>query len=187
MLRTIVAEQYVSLVNVFLTTGRLRRMADLAGLRAIPAARARLEEEELALIDRARRDGATWADIADALGLTSRQAAEQRRLRLATAAAKSVRPELDRAYGESIAAMRAAAAELHRRIGADRRWDRRFVRAALVRETLTASADAPAGSLFSLVMAVVDDLSVHVTLPGPTRAAVDRLRAALEAAAPRTT
>ena len=38
-------------------------------LQAIPAARARLDATELALIDRARRDGATWADIASALGL----------------------------------------------------------------------------------------------------------------------
>ena len=161
-------------------------MADLADLRAIPAARARLDAEELALIDRARREGATWADIAEALGLTSRQAAEQRRLRLATAASGSVRPELDRPYGERIASLRAAAADLHRRVGADRRWDRRFVRAALVRETLAATADAPAGSLFSLAAAAVDDLTpvVAAALPGPTRAAVDRLRTALEAAAP---
>ncbi|WP_312034447.1 hypothetical protein [Actinoplanes sp. TBRC 11911] len=161
-------------------------MAELAELRAVPAARARLDAEELALIDRARREGATWADIADALGLTSRQAAEQRRLRLATAASAGVRAELDRAYGQGIAGLRAAAAELHRRVGADRRWDRRFVRAALVRETLEASADAPGGSLFSLAAAVVGDLSPEVTaaLPGPSRAAVGRLRAALEAAAP---
>jgi hypothetical protein len=161
-------------------------MADLTDLRAIPAARARLDAAELELIDRARRGGATWADIADALGLTSRQAAEQRRLRLASAASRPARPELDHAHGESIAALRAAAAELHRRIGADRRWDRRFVRAPLVRETLAATPDAPAGSLFSLVVAVVDDLSPNSVagLPGPTRAAVDRLRTALESAAP---
>jgi hypothetical protein len=51
---------------------------DVGDLRAIPAARARLDAAELALIDGARRDGATWADVAEALGLGSRQAAEQR-------------------------------------------------------------------------------------------------------------
>jgi len=163
-------------------------MADLSDLRAVPAARARLDAAELALIDRARRDGATWGEIASALGLSTRQAAEQRRLRLATAAARPARPDLDRGYGGSIADLRAAAVELHRRVGADRRWDRRFTRATLVRETLAAAPEAAPGSLFFLVVAVVTDLD-EVTargrgLPGPTRVAVERLRAALEAAAP---
>ena len=158
-------------------------MADLSGLRAVPAARARLDATELTLIDQARRAGATWADIAAALGLSSRQAAEQRRLRLATAALQAP-AELDERYGERIAALRTAAAELHRRIGADRRWDRRFARAVLVRETLAATPSAPAGSLFELVTAVADDLAEVPALPGPTRAAVHRLRAALEEAQP---
>ena len=168
-------------------------MVDLSELRAVPAARARLDAEELALIDRARRAGATWAAVADALGLGSRQAAEQRRLRLARAA---TRPALPEAYGERIAELRAAALDLHRRVGADRRWDRRFTRAALVRETLAAAVEAPGGALFALVRAVGEDLAevagpppgeggpVFPALPGPTRAAAERLRAALEAAAP---
>jgi len=160
-------------------------MADLSDLRAIPAARARLDAAELALIDQARRDGVTWADIAEALGLTSRQAAEQRRLRLATAALRTP-AGVDEGYGERIAALRAAAVDLHRRIGADRRWDRRFTRAALVRETLVAAHDAPGGSLFALVTEVVRDLGEGAGLPGPTRSAVDRLRSALAAASPKT-
>ena len=170
-------------------------MDELDELRAIPAARARLDAEELALMDRARRSGATWTQIAEALGLGSRQAAEQRRLRLARAA---VRPALPEAYGDRIADLRAATAELHRRIGADRRWDRRFTRAALVRETLAVASDAPGGALFALVRAVADDLAEVAgeaavpggaalqALPGPTRAAVDRLRTALDAAAPQS-
>ena len=166
-------------------------MADLTDLRAIPAAHARLDAAELELIDRARRAGATWADIAAALGLSSRQAAEQRRWRLATAAAPR-RP--GEAYGESIAALRSAAMELRLRTGADRRWDGRFTRAALVRETLAAAPDAPAGALFSLVEQVVADLAeafgpegaagARRPLPGPTRAAVERLRRALADAVP---
>ncbi|NED50779.1 hypothetical protein G3I24_07635, partial [Micromonospora aurantiaca] len=57
----------------------------LTRLSEIVAARARLDDRELDLIDRARHDGATWAEIARALGLGSRQAAEQRRQRLVAA------------------------------------------------------------------------------------------------------
>jgi hypothetical protein len=159
-------------------------MADLSDLRAIPAARARLDAEELELIDRARRAGATWAQIATALGLTSRQAAEQRRLRLA-AMVRPVRGDLDHGYGARLADLRTAAVELHRRIGADRRWDARFGRAALVRETLAATPEAVGGGLFSLVRDAVGDLeSAGCPLPQPTAAAVRRLREALAAASP---
>ncbi|MEV4349869.1 hypothetical protein AB0J83_35880 [Actinoplanes sp. NPDC049596] len=157
-------------------------MEGLKELRKIPEARARLDAEELALIDQARRAGATWSDIAAALGLSSRQAAEQRRLRLAAAAARPDGPE---EFGDRVAQLRQAAAELHRRVGADRRWDRRFVRAALVRDTLATAVDAPGGALFALVAAAIDDLSEAAgSMPGPTRAAIDRLRRALEAAQP---
>jgi hypothetical protein len=101
------------------------------------------------------------------------------------AAVRPIRQDLDIRYGESIAAIRAAAVELHRRIGADRRWDGRFGRAILVRQTLEAAPEAVAGSLFSLVADVIADLdAVPRPLPAPTRAAVDRLRAALAAATP---
>ncbi|MEV6844494.1 hypothetical protein [Actinoplanes sp. NPDC051411] len=157
----------------------------LESLRDIPAARARLESAELDLIDRARRSGATWADIASALGLASRQAAEQRRLRLATSVARLRQQSLDDSLSASIAALRTAAVELDRRIGADRRWDNRFPRATLVRMTLTAALTAPPGGLFSLVRDVSDDLAgCAVTFPRPTQAAVDQLLTALEAATP---
>ncbi|WP_127501297.1 hypothetical protein [Actinoplanes solisilvae] len=138
-------------------------MADLADLRAIPSARARLDVEELDLIDRARRDGATWGEIADALGLGSRQAAEQRRLRLVTAVRD--RPSTPDEYGQSIADLREAALELHRRVGADRRWDRRFNRAVLVRETLSAVPGAAGGALFALIEAVIADLDAAFGSP----------------------
>ncbi len=157
-------------------------MVAVRQLRDIPAARAELDAAELALIDEARRNGATWSDLAEALGLASRQAAEQRRQRLAAAALRAPADS-----DERIAALRAAALDLHRRIGADRRWDRRFTRAALVRETLAVVLDAPPGSLFSLVAASVTDLeAVLQTFGGPTRAAVDRLRASLAEAFPRS-
>jgi hypothetical protein len=159
-------------------------VADLSALRAIPAERARLDARELALIDRARRAGATWVEIAEALGLGSRQAAEQRRLRL-TSAVHPAATDLDRGLGAEVSDLRAAAADLHRRIGADRRWDRRFTRAALVRQTLAAAPDAPISALFALVADAVSDLSAAgPPLPAATRAAVTRLSAALEAATP---
>jgi hypothetical protein len=161
-------------------------MADLGDLRSIPARRARLDADELQLIDQARREGATWPEIAAALGLASRQAAEQRRLRLARAAESASRPlrlQLDEGYGHRVPRLRESAVDLHRKIGADRRWDRRFARAALVRETLEAAPDAPAGALFDLVGAALADLSGPV-LPAPLKAAVDRLRDRLAEARP---
>ncbi|WP_250030431.1 DUF2857 domain-containing protein [Paractinoplanes maris] len=161
-------------------------MADLSGLRGVPAARARIDAEELELIDRARRAGATWGEIADALGLGSRQAAEQRRLRL-VAAVRGRLPGPD-PYGESLARLRSAALEVHRRVGADRRWDRRFTRAVLVRETLSAVPEATGGALFALVEAVIADVGSSDgarPLPAPTRAAFDRLREALIQASPK--
>jgi hypothetical protein len=153
----------------------------LTALAAVPAERARLDEAELVLVDQARRAGATWADIASALGLASRQAAEQRRLRLATSVARS----RDETYGPELAAVRAAAADLERRAGADRRWDARFTRAALVRLTLAAAPTAADGGLFSLVEAALSDLAAAApTLPRPTREAVERLAVAFEAARP---
>ncbi|MEU8612621.1 hypothetical protein AB0C29_31975, partial [Actinoplanes sp. NPDC048791] len=80
--------------------------AELGHLAEIGAARAALDERELELIDRARQAGATWSQIAAALGLTSRQAAEQRRQRL-VAAARSRRHEQDLRYAHSIVTLRA--------------------------------------------------------------------------------
>jgi hypothetical protein len=157
----------------------------LEALRAIPAERARLDAAELDLVDRSRRAGATWSDIASALGLTSRQAAEQRRLRLATSVTRLRQQTLDDGLVAPIADLRAAAVDLDRRIGADRRWDTRFPRAELVRMTLTAALTAPPGALFALVNDAAGDLLGCATiLPRPTQAAVDRLRTALGAATP---
>lgn len=159
-------------------------------LAAMAAARAAFDERELRLIDQARRDGATWAEIAGALGLASRQAAEQRRQRLAAAvtrAAAMQRQEQDFRYGDDIAALRAATIALRRRIEADPRWDRRFLRAALVRETVATAAEAGPGPLFALVAQAMTDLAESgvVAFPPSTAAAVAQTRKALRAAAPR--
>ncbi|MCZ7436908.1 hypothetical protein O7598_10930 [Micromonospora sp. WMMC241] len=146
-------------------------------LAEIGAARARLDDRELELIDRARHDGVTWAQIADALGLSSRQAAEQRRQRL-VAARRSRLGRLDRAWSVEVVALRAAVADLDRWIGADRAWDGRFRRAALVRRTCASARDAPPGPLFALAAYLVDDLAtVGPRLPAPAREAARRIAA----------
>jgi hypothetical protein len=143
-------------------------------------ARERLDERELTLIDRARAQGATWAQIATALGLASRQAAEQRRQRLAGAAAVR-RQRADRAYAPPIAEVREAVAHLDRWIRADRRWAKRFRRAELVRSTVGAALDAPPGPLHTLAGHIVDDLAAvrAERLPPPVHEAVQALRRAL--------
>jgi hypothetical protein len=162
---------------------------ELDQLAAVAAAREALDERELRLIDQARRDGATWAEIAAALGLASRQAAEQRRGRLAAAVerAESVRrEELDVRYGDDIAAVRAAAAALHRALSEDRHWDHRFVRAALVRETVHAAVEATPGPLFALAAQAVTDIadSGVALFPPPIAKPLAVLRRALRTAAP---
>ena len=157
-------------------------MDELAGLTSLQALRSDLDRRELDLIDRARHAGATWAEIAAALGLASRQAAEQRRQRLRSAVS-SRRHDQDLAYAQSIAAVRAAVLDLHRHIEADRGWDTRFVRALLARRTLAIAADADPGGLFSLSAQALSDVG-GAELPRPLRAAVSALRRAVRAAVP---
>lgn len=154
--------------------GELTGLADLAALRA------ELDERELALIDRARQQGSTWGQIARALGLASRQAAEQRRQRLATAA-RVRRLDADRRYAPPLARLRVAVTDLHRWIVHDRHWDSRFPRAALVRGTLAAALDAPAGSLHALAVHAAADLAEvdPARLPPAVRAAVPPLHQAM--------
>ncbi|MBQ1010410.1 hypothetical protein KBX53_05515 [Micromonospora sp. M51] len=153
--------------------------SELDRLAEVRATRARLDEQELELIDRARHDGATWAQIATALGLGSRQAAEQRRQRL-VAARWSRRQQLDRRLPPQIAALRAAVADLARWIGADQRWDNRFRRAALVRSTVETALDAAPGSLYALAVHLATDLAeAGERLPAPARTAATTINAAL--------
>lgn len=153
-------------------------------LAAIAAARDALDDRELAAIDTARRSGCTWAEIATALGLASRQAAEQRRRRLA-ASARSRRHQQDARYG--LSPLRAAVLTLAAAVEADRRWDGRFPRAGLVRETLASAREAGAGPLFALSAQAATDLATVGRLPPRIRAAVIEMRSALRAAVPAST
>ncbi|WP_374198069.1 hypothetical protein [Micromonospora sp. PLK6-60] len=155
-------------------------MPEVAQLAELGDARARLDERELDLIDRARHAGATWAEIAAALGLGSRQAAEQRRQRLA-AARRSRRRQLDLGYSGRIAVLRGVLADLQRWCDADGGWDGRFPRAALVRRTTALALDAAPGSLYALAAHLAEDLADagRERLPLPVRAVADRLATAL--------
>ena len=155
-----------------------------AELAAIAAARDALDDRELAAIDAARRSGSTWAEVATALGLASRQAAEQRRRRLA-AAARSRRHRQDARYG--LSPLRAAVLALAAAIEADRRWDGRFPRAGLVRQTLATAREADSGPLFALAAQAATDLVPAGRLPPAVRAAVTELRTALRSAVPTST
>ncbi|XTZ14819.1 hypothetical protein ACQSSU_25645 [Micromonospora echinospora] len=153
---------------------------ELTQLAGIAVDRARLDERELELIDRARHAGATWAQVAAVLGLGSRQAAEQRRQRLATLR-RSRRQERDLAYSARIAAIRSAVLDLQRWIAADRRWDGRFRRAALVRSTAELALDADPGPLYALAALLVADLSAAgaARLPAPVAVATANLEGLL--------
>lgn len=169
--------------------------AALAGLGTIDGARRTLDDLERRLITESRRRGATWAQVASALGLASRQAAEQRWTRLCgdpTRAVPEIRQDrrrqrsVDKMNGAGMAALRTAAVELHRGLRLDAAWDGRFPTAALVRATLAAAVDSPPGALFSLAEAAIDDLSRvrPIEVPRAMRASVESLREAVELATP---
>ncbi|MEV4712799.1 hypothetical protein [Micromonospora sp. NPDC049374] len=148
-------------------------------LAGIPVTRERLDDTELDLIDRARQDGATWNQVAEALGLGSRQAAEQRRQRLAAARAAR-RTNSDRRWPAEVGALRALLAELRRWTDADRRWDARFPRAALTRRTIALALEAEPGALFDLAARIRADLPVaDPGLPVPVRDVARNLTIAL--------
>ncbi|GIJ12574.1 hypothetical protein ACFFMR_22825 [Micromonospora andamanensis] len=151
----------------------------LVRLAGIPATRDQLDDTELDLIDRARQAGATWTQVGEALGLGSRQAAEQRRQRLA-AARTARRARSDRHWPAEVAALRGLLIDLRRWIDADRRWDTRFPRAALTRRTTVLALEAEPGGLYDLAARIRADLPVaDPGLPVPVRAIARDLAEAL--------
>lgn len=167
----------------------------LDALSRLAGVRRDLDRLERALIDSARERSLGWPSIAAALGLGSRQAAEQRWLRLngdATRDPRSARTrrmrqrDVDAFYGATIRDLRSAAAATHRRIEGDPEWDARHPRAVLARTSLEAALTAEAGALFALCTKAVDDLAQvpgDGLSPGLSRAIRD-LRRAVDAATP---
>src|SRR6185369_12182285 len=142
-----------------------------AALEALPSVvglRDQLDRCELMLIESARASGASWTRVAQALGLGSRQAAEQRFLRLSgqstrdTDAARTARRgqrSVDAVYGTEIAELRSAVRRALAQMALDSAWDKRFPRAALCRNSLDMAADAQPGALFALTEHVLVDLA----------------------------
>ncbi|MDG4827229.1 hypothetical protein O7635_35740 [Asanoa sp. WMMD1127] len=164
----------------------------LAALPLLRAIRDRLDTTERTLIESARAGGASWSTIATALGLATRQAAEQRFLRLTSPAdhtrdvaptrtARQRQRSVDATHGTAIANLRAATRTLLRRIESDDAWPDRFSRASLARDTLRMAADAPPGALFALVNSALDDLTETTPddLPRTIASAADNLRTTL--------
>ncbi|GAA1373902.1 hypothetical protein [Catellatospora chokoriensis] len=156
----------------------------LAELRDLRAA---IDDAERDLLAAARRKGVSWGRVAAALGLRSRQAAEQRAARLAEQAAATDHHDCQHCVDtEPVAALRAAARSAAEQMAADPSWDGTRPRAALARTGLTEAADAPAGALYSLVEHAVEDLAT-VDLDGRPvllRVAVTELRRAYREATP---
>ncbi|SNT51726.1 hypothetical protein SAMN05421812_10853 [Asanoa hainanensis] len=164
----------------------------LEALKVLRGIRDRLDTTERALIESARNSGASWATIATALGLTSRQAAEQRHLRLGgnggqnrdvapARAARHRQRTVDTHHGPAIARLRTATRTLLRRVEADEAWPNRFTRAALAKDTLTMAVDATPGALYALATSVIDDLrqATETELPQPIAKAAEDLQKAL--------
>jgi hypothetical protein len=157
--------------------------AVLGEIAAVRAARERLDERELGLIERARLAGATWTAIAKALGMASRQAAQQRHQRL-TAALRSRRRRADLDYATDLTLLRDTLADLERWIAVDRVWDARFARAALARATIASALEAPPGALFALAVHVAADLAgAENKLPAPVRTALCRCQRIIDVSA----
>ena len=159
----------------------------LDALPSIVGLREQLDRCELMLIESARASGASWTRVAEALGLGSRQAAEQRFLRLGgqstrdthlVRTARRGQRSVDASYGTAIEGLRSAVRRTLARIALDPGWDKRFARAALCRDSLAMAADAQPGALFALTEHVLVDLGA-----GPTdEPLVEEVRRRLERA-----
>lgn len=167
----------------------------LAALTRLAGLRGALDRAERDLIAAARHRGASWSQVSEALGLRSRQAAEQRWLRLSdptsrdpvvVRGARDRQRNVDAKAGTSIAALRAAVLTAVRRFEREPDWDRLDARAALVRTSLALAATADPSALFSLAEQAIADLDTFAVrvASGPARSALDRVRLALDAARP---
>jgi hypothetical protein len=162
------ALQELATVLAAATAENLPGDAALEALPSIAGLRERLDRCEVMLIESARASGASWTRVAEALGLGSRQAAEQRCLRLSgqstrdTDAARTARRgqrSVDAVYGTGIASLRSAVRRALARIALDPAWDKRFPRAALCRNSVAMAVDAAPGALFALTEHVLVDLA----------------------------
>ncbi|MDW5325969.1 hypothetical protein [Plantactinospora sp. KLBMP9567] len=171
------------------------RPEPLAALRRLGGLRAGLDEAERRLVEAAREQRASWAQIATALGLASRQAAEQRWVRLSGAATRDparVRVErkrqqsVDTAFGAEISRLRAAVVTAHRQLGTEPDRDDWHPLVRLAHTTLGLAGSADPGGLYALATRAVDDLErvPAEQFGGALPDALHRLRQALDQASP---
>ena len=139
-----------------------------ASLTLVGGLRRDLDRIEHRLIGMARSAGVGWQEIADSLGLRSRQAAEQRYLRLDASAEPDIgavrrrlarRREMDARADARAARLRAAADALIDELAqVVRRSEDVNAVAALALSTVRIAVDAEAGALCDLVAQTLDDL-----------------------------
>jgi hypothetical protein len=144
------------------------RTAALDALADVPLLRAALDEFEGSAIDTARAGGASWAEIAAALGLASRQAAEQRRTRLGGHPVRGRQQNIDKVRKalEALATLLDTAADTP---GTGP--------VALARETIAIALDAPPGQQIDLARLAVADLREHAATRPRIAAAARRVTA----------
>lgn len=133
----------------------------LKALSAVAEIRRELDEIERDLLQDAKAAGASWAGIASALGLASRQAAEQRCLRLQGARnrdpgwARSQRAQRKDDDGPGLEELARAADAAHREL---RARTGSTAKERLAAATLRQARDAAPGSLYDLVRQALADL-----------------------------
>jgi hypothetical protein len=152
----------------------------LAALALLDGLRTDLDRVEEQLITLAREHRASWQQIADRLGLRSRQAAEQRWLRLRSADHRDAgagryrrrQRNIDETAGGLVSSLRAGVIALHTRLARHPGWGEHEPAAGLARRTLSVAAEAPPGALFDLARLAVADLrAVPARVLGPQTAA----------------
>jgi hypothetical protein len=153
----------------------------LAALSGVAEIRRELDEIERDLLKDARDAGASWAAIATALSLASRQAAEQRWLRLQgvrgrdPGRARSQRAQRNEDDGPGLEELAKAADAAHRELRARAPGS---AKEKLAAATLRQARDAPSGALYDLVRQALADLDAD------EGSAVVELRRALDTADP---
>ncbi|MFD9339709.1 HSP18 transcriptional regulator [Streptomyces sp. NPDC060028] len=137
------------------TPGRHSALATLLMLREV---REELAGWESGLIETARRQGASWAELAGPLGVASRQAAERRYLRLRPGSAGSTGEERVQATRDTRAADRAVTAWAR-----DNAADLRRLAGQIT--ALTGLPDGAAAAVGDLNRALADNDAAHLVLP----------------------
>jgi hypothetical protein len=148
------------------------RDAAIDALADVSLLRAALDEFERGAIDKARAGGASWAEVAAALGLASRQAAEQRRARLGGGAGDRSAAGTSHKRQHFIDSLRQSLANLYNLLENPQNGPE-----SLARQTIAIALDAPPGQLIDLAKLVVDDLRHQARTNPRTTAALSRVAA----------